>query len=148
MLCPGWGRARGWGRGPGRGWGATCPAPRCRPSSPRTSGTTSSRSVPRVACRVSRVQLSSTCQCIVSISTQLKVLHSLVKVSSNTTIIITSAVVVSMPSFVLAAGWVSARCLTEIDTDSAACQLDIGGGRVTLVQYLPSLYPHYPSYNS
>ena len=86
--------------------------------------------------RVSRVQLRSTCQCIVSISTQLKVLHSLVKVSSNTTIIITSAVVVSMPSFVLAAGWLSARCLTEIDTDSAACQLDIVGVRVTLVQYL------------
>ena len=77
--------------------------------------------------------------CIVSISTQLKVLHSLVKVSSNTTIIITSAVVVSMPSFVLAAGWLPARCLTEIDTDSAACQLDIGGGRVTLVQYLTIL---------
>ena len=91
------------------------------------------------ACRVSRVQLRSTCQCIVSISTQLKVLHSLVKVSSNTTIIITSAVVVSMPSFVLAAGLLSARCLTEIDTDSAACQLDIGGGRVTLVHHLTIL---------
>ena len=144
MLCPGWGLARGWGRGPGRGWGATCPAPPCRQSSPRTSRTTSSRSVPRVQLRRTRTCLA-TCLCIVSISTQLKVLHSLVKVSSNATIIITSAVVVSMPSFVLAAGWMSARCRnTEIDTDSAACQLDIGGGSVTLVQYLPSHYPHIP----
>ena len=100
-------------------------------------------------CRVSRVQLRrtclATCLCIVSISTQLKVLHSLVKVSSNATTIITSAVVVSMPSFVLTVGWMSARCRnTEIDTDSAACQLDIGGGSVSLVQYLPSHYPHIP----
>ena len=95
-------------------------------------------------CQLRRTCLA-TCLCIVSISTQLKVLHSLVKVSSNATIIITSAIVVSMPSFVLAAGWMSARCRnTEIDTDSAACQLDIGGGSVSLVQYLPSHYPHIP----